>query len=96
VQFSASNLTLYLQLLQVHRNGVDLTSVDRNGLTALHHAAALGNKRIVKYLLEQGNQNFNHLYGRNSSAILCSAAEACDCFLLLRAVMNDFINFIEF
>lgn len=42
------------QLLEVHRNGVDLTSVDRNGLTALHHAAALGNKRIVKYLIEKG------------------------------------------
>ena len=43
-----------IQLLEIHRSGVDLLSANRWGLTGLHHAAALGHKRIVKYLIEQG------------------------------------------
>ena len=47
---------LWFQLLQVHRSGVDLLSANRCGLTGLHHAAALGHRRIVKYLVEQGQR----------------------------------------
>jgi len=42
------------QLLEIHRSGIDLLSINRWGLTGLHYAAALGHRRIVKYLIEQG------------------------------------------
>jgi len=65
------SVTLYAQLLEAHRSGVDLTSVDSDGLTVLHHAAALGKKRIVKYLIEQGRSPSSHV------AFICPLIRVC-------------------
>lgn len=38
--------------MEAHRNGARLANVDQNGLTPLHHAARLGRKDVVQYLVD--------------------------------------------
>jgi len=64
------SLMLWLQLLAIHRSGVDLLSSNRWGQTGLHHAAALGHRRIVKYLIEQGR----HALSINNSCWISSCS----------------------
>ena len=46
------HMNLCLQVKELHtKNGAQLISVDPNGLTPLHHAARLGRKEIVKYIV---------------------------------------------
>ena len=39
---------------EIHNQGARLANVDVNGLTPLHHAARLGRKEVVKYIVDNG------------------------------------------
>ena len=43
----------------MHGKGAKLAYVDSNGLTPLHHAARLGRKEVVKYIVDNGETSYN-------------------------------------
>ena len=45
---------LLLQVEEVHQKGARLANVDQHGLSPLHHAARLGRKDVVQYLVSNG------------------------------------------
>uniref|UniRef100_A0A8C6SW56 Diacylglycerol kinase n=1 Tax=Neogobius melanostomus TaxID=47308 RepID=A0A8C6SW56_9GOBI len=47
-----NSLLLLLQLMALHQQGADLLLQDQAGCTLLHHAVDVGNKDIMKYLID--------------------------------------------
>ena len=45
------------QLKDLHKLGADLSMQDPSGQTLLHHAADVGCKEIVKYIIENGTSS---------------------------------------
>ena len=48
----------------LHEKGAKLAHVDSNGLTPLHHAARLGRKEVVKYIVDN-SENYNNVKYNN-------------------------------
>lgn len=51
--------------MEAHRKGARLANVDQNGLTPLHHAARLGRKDVVQYLVDNSEMRKNIKLFRN-------------------------------
>lgn len=49
------------QVEEVHHKGARLANVDQHGLSPLHHAARLGRKDVVQYLVSNG-MKYMYLY----------------------------------
>ena len=45
---------IHLQVKEAHAKGARLTVTDSRGWTPLHHAAQLGKKEVVMYLVNNG------------------------------------------
>lgn len=43
------------KLQELHKKGADLSALDQSGCSLLHHAVNTGSKEIVRYILDNGN-----------------------------------------
>uniref|UniRef100_A0A8C5A4Y9 Diacylglycerol kinase n=1 Tax=Gadus morhua TaxID=8049 RepID=A0A8C5A4Y9_GADMO len=57
-------------LQELHAGGADLAALDAAGCTLLHHAVAAGNKEVVRYILDHGEEEGETALHRAASLCL--------------------------
>lgn len=77
------------KLHDLHQSNANLLTQDEHGMTALHHAASIGHKEIVKYLIENAPPVILDIvdYDKGQTALHKAACYQCRtiCYLLVEA-----------
>ena len=55
--YTVSSSSYVCQIREAHAMGAKLANVDPQGLTPLHHAARLGRKEVVKYIVDNSKSH---------------------------------------